>query len=88
MLLATIIDTTTGESRQITRSPGATAPACLQFSHQACGYWEGRFELFEWACNASGMDPFEALFIDGFTGEVLDYDGLMCEASDEMEAVA
>ena len=81
MILATITNTTTGDSLSITRSPGATAPACLQFSDAMCGYWESRIELHEWACEVAGWDPTETLFTDGYTGEVLTY----CELLDELD---
>ena len=84
-LLATITSPA-GDSRMITKSPGASAPACLQFSNYMCGYWETRFELFLWACGMSGFNPVETTFEDGSTGELLDYFELLDEAYDEYAA--
>lgn len=81
MILATITNTTTGDSLNITRSPGATAPACLSFHSRVCAYWESRFELCEWACEVAGWDLTETLFTDEYTGEVLTY----CELLDELD---
>lgn len=82
MIIATIENTFTNETRHIEKSPGATAPACLQFSNAMCGYWESRLELFEWACKAAGWYLAETLFTDGYTGEVLTYCGLLDELND------
>lgn len=77
MILATITNTTTGDSLNITRSPGATAPACLQFSDAKCGYWESSLELFAWACNAAKWNVCETLFTVAHTGDVFTYEDLL-----------
>ena len=79
MLLATITNTSTLDELLITKSPGASAPACLSFSDQVCAYWESRFELFIWACETAGWNPENVLFHDAFTQELLDYYQLLDE---------
>ena len=37
------------------------------------GYWETLFDMFSWACDECGFDYEESEWVDGFTGEVLDY---------------
>lgn len=61
------------ESRRIYKSAGASAPACIERSNTMCTYWESRFELFWWGCEIAGFDPYEAEWVDGYTGEVLSY---------------
>ena len=83
--LATIRETSTGETWRIYRHHGGSAPACISGSNTVCGYWESRFELFDWACDEIEADPFTCEWIDGFTGEILDYDDLETEFFDLME---
>lgn len=78
MLLATIQDAT-GRKRRITKCTGATAPACIEKSPRMCGFWESRLELFLWACDVANMDPYSTEWLDGFTGEVMDYEKLEAE---------
>ena len=85
MLLATIQDAT-GRKRQITKCNGGTAPACIDFSPRMCGYWESRLELFLWACDAANMNPYSAEWLDGITGELMDYEELEAEYLEHEEA--
>lgn len=85
MLLATIQDAT-GRKRRITKCIGATAPACIEQSPRMCGYWESRLELFLWACGAANMNPHNAEWLDGFTGELMDYEELQAEYLEYEEA--
>lgn len=78
MLLATIQDAT-GRKRRITKCTGATAPACIEKSPRMCGFWESRLELFLWACDVANMDPHSTEWLDGFTGELMDYEELEAE---------
>lgn len=82
MLLATIQNTANNRKWQITKCNGATAPACVTGCKTVCGYWETRFELFDWACALIGVNPLNCEWVDGFTGEVLDYDDLLSELID------
>lgn len=86
--LATLakLDAITEPVAHVYRHQGATAPALVSGSPRACAYWESRFELFIWACEALGLDPCEAVFIDAFTGEVLDYWALEEELLEELDA--
>lgn len=85
MLLATIQDAT-GRKRHITKCKGASAPATIDFSPRMCGYWESRLELFMWACEVARVDPYTAQWVDGFTGETLDYYDLEDEYHEVEEA--
>lgn len=78
MLLATIQDAT-GRKRRITKCTGATAPACIEQSPRMCGFWESRLELFLWACDVANMDPYSTEWLDGCTGELMDYEELEAE---------
>ena len=71
---------------QIYRHNGATAPALVTGSHRACAYWESRFELFVWACEAIEINPCDVVFVDAFTGEILDYWALEDELLNELDA--
>ena len=85
MLLATIRDAT-GRKRRITKCTGATAPACIEQSPRMCGFWESRLELFLWACDVANMDPYSTEWLDGFTGELMDYEELEAEYLEYEEA--
>ena len=85
MLLATIQDAT-GRKRRITKCTGATAPACIEQSPRMCGFWESRLELFLWACDVANMDPYSTEWLDGCTGELMDYEELEAEYLEYEEA--
>lgn len=75
-LLGTVAN---GDDTREIRCAGGHAPASLQYSSALCGYWETRFDLFTWACDAAGFDPEESEFMDPITGEILTYWDLLDE---------
>lgn len=79
MLLATIRNAANGREWRITKSPGATAPACITGAPNMCGYWETRAELFDWACYVIGVNPDNCEWIDACTGEILSNEELLEE---------
>lgn len=82
MLVATITD---GKRTEHMHRHGHIAPMCLTGYKNVCGYWESRFELFLWACEALGMDPYRAEWIVPETLEVLSYEDLEAEYYDMLE---
>lgn len=83
--IARVIDTDTGDGVILYRSNGATAPICMSGTDQCLGYWESRFEIFTWACDVCGFDPYRAEWCDQRTLEILTYDDLEQELYDELE---
>ena len=78
------------------RHKGATAPMLVavegekydyRTEEECLGYWETRYDLFEWACHMMRVDREAAEYEDAFTGELLDMWQLQDEACELEEAV-
>lgn len=62
-----------GESRDVFAPWGANALAMVDGSRTKLAYWETLWDMFAWACDECGFDYETSEWVDGFTGEVLDY---------------
>ncbi len=84
-MIARIIDKETGHEETLTRNAWYLCPYVIGYK-TVCGYWESRCELFLFACNVAGLNWETSEWIDGATGEVLDFWALNDEELELMEA--
>lgn len=61
------------ECRDVFAPWGMSAMAMVDGSRTKLAYWESLFDMFAWACDECGFDYETSEWVDGFTGEVLDY---------------
>lgn len=72
MIYGTVIDTKTGEKRDVFPPWRMCGLAMVDGSRAKCAYWESTFELFAWACDECGFNWEECEWVNGLTGEVMD----------------
>lgn len=86
-LYATVHNTRTREDVSIWRENGATAPLYILGKRPVLAYWEDRIDVLDWAERTLGWNGRDVLYEDGFTGELLDWNGIIAEWFDEMDNI-